>query len=74
MDPCCGRVISRSRIRHAGQMRMEEEALGEAEAAEAVLRDNVFGLELDPRCTHIVRICPGAGGMEARWLPSATSV
>jgi len=35
------------------EMRMEEEGLGEAEAAEAVLRDNVFGLELDPRCTQI---------------------
>ena len=34
-------------------MRIEEEGLSAAEAAEAVLRDNLFGLELDPRCTQI---------------------
>jgi len=54
MDPCCGS----GHFLVAGfdmqvEMRMEEEGLGEAEAAEAVLRDNVFGLELDPRCTQI---------------------
>ena len=35
------------------QMRMEEEGLGETEAADAVLRDNLFGLEIDPRCVQI---------------------
>jgi hypothetical protein len=54
MDPCCGS----GHFMVAGfdmlvEMRMEEEGLGEAEAAEAVLRDNIFGLELDPRCTQI---------------------
>ena len=54
MDPCCGS----GHFLVAGfdvlvEMRMEEEGLGEAEAAEAVLRDNIFGLELDPRCTQI---------------------
>lgn len=33
--------------------RMEEEGLDRAAACEAVLRDNLFGLELDPRCTQI---------------------
>jgi hypothetical protein len=54
MDPCCGS----GHFLVAGfdmlvEMRMEEEGLGEAKAAEAVLRDNIFGLELDPRCTQI---------------------
>lgn len=54
MDPCCGS----GHFLVAGfdmlvEMRMEEEGLGEAEAAEAVLRENIFGLELDPRCTQI---------------------
>jgi hypothetical protein len=54
MDPCCGS----GHFLVAGfdmqvEMRMEEEGLGEAEAAEVVLRDNIFGLELDPRCTQI---------------------
>ena len=32
---------------------MEEEGLSEVEAADAVLRDNLFGLEIDPRCAQI---------------------
>ncbi len=36
------------------RMREEEEGLSPSEAAEAVLRDNVFGLELDERCTQIM--------------------
>ena len=54
MDPCCGSghflVVAADMLR---QMRMEEEGLSEAEAGDAVLRDNLFGLELDPRCTQI---------------------
>lgn len=34
-------------------LRREEEKLSAAEAVDAVLRDNLFGLELDPRCTQI---------------------
>jgi hypothetical protein len=33
--------------------RMEEEGLSREEAVKAVLRDNLFGLELDNRCTQI---------------------
>src|SRR5262249_46353116 len=33
--------------------RMEEEGLTRDKAVEAVLRDNLFGLEIDPRCTQI---------------------
>jgi len=34
-------------------MRVAEEGLSVADAVEAVLRDNLFGLEIDPRCTQI---------------------
>jgi hypothetical protein len=35
------------------RLRMEEESLSCAEAVTAVLRDNIYGLELDERCTQI---------------------
>jgi hypothetical protein len=54
MDPCCGSghflVAAFEMLK---QMRMEEESLSERQAADAVLRDNLFGLEIDPRCTQI---------------------
>ena len=54
MDPCCGSghflVAAFEMLK---QMRMEEEGLSESQAADAVLRDNLFGLEIDPRCTQI---------------------
>src|SRR5581483_10086948 len=34
-------------------MRMEEEGLSKSIASDAVLRDNLFGLEIDARCTQI---------------------
>jgi hypothetical protein len=54
MDPCCGtgHFLVRA-FRILVRMRMEEEGLGEAEAAEAVLRENLFGLDLDPLCVQI---------------------
>lgn len=54
MDPCCGSghflSVAFEMLR---RMRMEEEGLGEAQAADVVLRDNLFGLEIDPRCVQI---------------------
>ena len=54
MDPCCGSghflLVAFEMLRW---MRMEEEGLEDAEAADAVLRDNLFGLEIDPRCVQI---------------------
>lgn len=54
IDPCCGSghflVEAFSLL---WQMRAEEEHLSPAEAQDAVLRDNLFGLELDPRCVQI---------------------
>ena len=40
-------------VRHAGPHPHAEEGLSARDACDAVLRDNLFGLELDPRCTQI---------------------
>jgi hypothetical protein len=54
MDPCCGSghflIEAFSML---WQMRAEEEGLTPVEAQDAVLRDNLFGLELDSRCVQI---------------------
>lgn len=54
LDPCMG---SGHFLAFALPMlvaiRRKEENLSVAEAVDAVLRDNLFGLELDPRCTQI---------------------
>jgi hypothetical protein len=54
MDPCCGSghflVEAFSML---WQMRAEEDGLAPVEAQDAVLRDNLFGLELDARCVQI---------------------
>jgi len=54
MDPCCGSghflVEAFSML---WQMRAEEEGLAPTAAQDTVLRDNLFGLELDPRCVQI---------------------
>lgn len=54
MDPCCG--SGHFLIAAFGmlwRMRAEEEGLSKVDAQDAVLRENIFGLELDPRCTQI---------------------
>jgi hypothetical protein len=54
MDPCCG--SGHFLVEAFGmlwRMRAEEEGLGPVAAQDAVLRDNLFGLELDPRCVQI---------------------
>jgi hypothetical protein len=54
MDPCCGSghflVEAFSLL---WQMRAEAEELSPIDAQDAVLRDNLFGLELDARCVQI---------------------
>lgn len=54
MDPCCGSghflVEAFSML---SQMRADEEGVPLVDAQDAVLRDNLFGLELDPRCVQI---------------------
>ena len=50
LDPCCG---SGHFLVAAFLMRMAAENLSTREAVDAVLRDNLHGLELDPRCVEI---------------------
>ena len=71
LDPCCGSGhFLVECLDLLVRLRMEEERLAPAEAVETVLRDNLFGLEIDPRCTQIAAFnlalaawtWPGAGG------------
>jgi len=54
LDPCMGSghfpVFALPLL---ARLRMEEEKLSATEAIHAVLRDNIHGLELDPRCCQI---------------------
>ena len=71
LDPCCGSghflVAALSML---VPIRMEREALTARAAVDAVLRDNLFGLEIDPRCVAVAAFAvalsawrwPGAGG------------
>ncbi len=54
LDPCMGSghfVVALFERMLA--LRLHEESLNEANAVTAVIRDNIFGLEIDPRCTQI---------------------
>ncbi|MGP5261389.1 hypothetical protein ACTXMW_16115 [Brachybacterium paraconglomeratum] len=54
MDPCCGSGHFLVAIfGMLWRMRAEEDNLTPADAQDAVLRENLHGLELDPRCTQI---------------------
>ena len=71
LDPCCGSGhFLVETLDLLARLRMVEEQLARDQAVEAVLRDNLFGLEIDPRCTQIAAFnlalaawtWPGAGG------------
>ena len=54
LDPCCGSghfLIEAFEL--LVPLRMAEEGVQAGEAIRRVLRDNLFGLEIDPRCTQI---------------------
>jgi hypothetical protein len=54
MDPCCGSGhFLVEAFDMLWRMRVEEEGLSVLDAQDAVLRENLFGLELDPRCVQI---------------------
>ncbi|HEU5374300.1 MAG TPA: DNA methyltransferase [Ktedonobacteraceae bacterium] len=54
MDPCCGSGhFLVAAFEMLCRMRMEEEGLTAAQAGDAILGNNLFGLELDARCTQI---------------------
>ncbi len=76
MDPCMGSghflVAAADMLR---KMRMEEEGLAAADAAVVVLRDNLFGLELDARCVQLAAFNLAldawkAGGYQALPVPN----
>lgn len=54
IDPCCGSghfLVAAFEL--LVRLRMQEESLSVEDAVDAVIQDNLFGLELDPRCTQI---------------------
>jgi N-6 DNA Methylase len=54
LDPCCGSghfLVAAFNL--LAPLRMHDEGLSAVEACDAVLRENLFGLELDPRCAQI---------------------
>jgi hypothetical protein len=54
LDPCCGSGhFLVEALNLLVPMRMHDEGLSAQEACDAVLAENLFGLELDPRCTQI---------------------
>jgi hypothetical protein len=54
LDPCCGSGHFLVEAFHLlVQLRMHDEGLAAREACDVVLTENLFGLELDPRCTQI---------------------
>lgn len=76
LDPCCGSghfLVAAFDL--LARIRMHDEGLSARDACDAVLRDNLFGLELDARCTQIAAFnlalaawkFPDAGGY--RTLP-----
>jgi len=71
LDPCCGSGhFLVAALRHLVPIRMVEEGLSAAQAVDAVLRDNLHGLEIDERCCQIAAFAlafaawtyPKAGG------------
>lgn len=54
LDPCCGSGhFLVAALHHLVPIRMAEEGLSAADAVEAVLRENLHGLEIDERCCQI---------------------
>ena len=71
LDPCCGSGhFLVAFLRHLVPIRMAEERLPAREAIDAVLSDNLHGLEIDERCCQIAAFAlalaawtyPSAGG------------
>jgi hypothetical protein len=71
IDPCCGSGhFLVAALLMLVPMRMEMEGLSTREAVDAVLRENLHGLELDQRCVELAAFAmalnawryPGAGG------------
>ena len=71
LDPCCGSghfLVEAFEL--LVRLRMEEEGLAASDAVCAVLVDNLFGLEIDPRCTQIAafNLALAAWRMAGKWI------
>ncbi|HUU17853.1 MAG TPA: DNA methyltransferase [Sedimentisphaerales bacterium] len=71
LDPCCGSGhFLVAVLHHLIAIRMTEENISAQQAVDAVLRDNLYGLEIDERCCQIAAFAlafaawtyPDAGG------------
>ncbi len=71
LDPCCGSGhFLVAALHHLVPIRMAEEGLSAIEAVDAIIRDNLHGLEIDERCCQIAAFAlafaawtyPDAGG------------
>jgi hypothetical protein len=66
VDPCCGSGhFLVEAFDMLWQMRAEEEGLAPIAAQDAVLRANLFGLELDPRCVQIAMFAVAVAAWKA---------
>ena len=74
LDPCCGSGhFLVSIFLMLVPMRMERDSLSAQDAVDAVLRENIHGLEIDQRCVELAAFAlaltawkyPGAGGYRA---------
>ncbi len=71
LDPCCGSGhFLVELLELLVRLRMEEERLSVKEAVQAVLRDNIFGLEIDPRCAQIAafNVALSAWRLAGEWI------
>ena len=65
LDPCCGSGhFLVAAFLMLVPIRMELEGLSAREAADAVLRENIHGLEIDKRCVELAAFALGAHCME----------
>jgi hypothetical protein len=70
LDPCCGSGhFLVAALRLLVPLRMHDEELDTESAVDAVLRENLYGLELDARCTQIAAF---AVALAAWTTPGAT--
>jgi len=71
LDPCCGSghfLVAAFEVMVA--LRMREERLSARDACDAVLRDNLFGLEIDQRCRQIAAFPLALAAWKSPNLPS----
>ena len=75
LDPCngVGTLSSSSLFPILVAFRMAEENLSQSAAIDVALKDNLFGLELDPRCTQIAAFNLAFAAWRKVWSSSAAA-